>query len=347
MTTPVSELTRVRHFHFKLDEFARIALSGVCSIDWGEGLQATRHIYTAAEVRAWPEMKAAMRKDWANYGASLSVLCVTARLNDCGKACASLANDNDLREHAGTRDAVARGLCIYREMLDDEKPATPKTIRGYSVGQRVYIKADWTTQTSGVITRFDDTGANIDNMWFGWDELSSLVEPKGNKPCSKGNHGFDILTNVCKRCHYSRTEVARIGQSESVATKPATLEDCGAQVWFEGSSEPKPDWVETAEKVAEKQRRQGPDYKALHGSESYNVSNGLPSLAGKKPDPYKRAREEGGDDDLDRMATDSLPANQAARARNIAALAAELRKPVGARFPPESRSCRVYRRNDR
>lgn len=47
-----------------------------------------------------------------------------------------------------------------------------------------------------------------------------------------------------------------------------------------------------------------------------------------------------------RKLTDALPANVAARARNIAALAAELRKPVTPRFPHEARSDRVtgYRR---
>ena len=45
--------------------------------------------------------------------------------------------------------------------------------------------------------------------------------------------------------------------------------------------------------------------------------------------------------------TQALPANVEARKRMVAALARELDRPVAVRFPPEGRSCRVYRSNER
>lgn len=116
MITHTKEIERVRDIHISVESY----LSEIGTGHWKDtdqfcvGEESSPKVlwWSRAELLAWPESKAKIMADWKQYGKSQSTLCVT--LID---GCASLANENDLRDHAATKAAIARGLCIYREML--------------------------------------------------------------------------------------------------------------------------------------------------------------------------------------------------------------------------------------
>ncbi len=106
--TEKAELDRVRAIHAALD---RNFAEGANGFTLGVGYE--RMLYTAEEVRAWPEMKAHMRRRLLQCGPDMIAY---ARPSDLDGCWLSMGASDDAAPY------IARGLCLYREMLDDAKP---------------------------------------------------------------------------------------------------------------------------------------------------------------------------------------------------------------------------------
>jgi hypothetical protein len=227
--TEKAELDRVRHFHAELDNAASIAPRSEQSgygvwkyrIVWGE----QSFDYTAAEVRAWPEMKAKLVAHFSEMRGH------NRAMWHGGASGWTMGNADECPPKSPLRglENYARGLCLYREMLDDEY------------------------------------------------QLKARPEPPTGHP-TPGSTGL--------RLNEEQREALKV---DKYAEHRSSL---AARIVAEG-------WG-------------------------------------------------GGTENLEQVTARYTENSQpGARDRLVAALAAELRKPFEPRFPPESRSCRVYRSNDR
>ena len=114
MATDAKELERVRRIHYWLDYLAKtgVADSGA---DINDG--AKNHSYTAAEVRAWPEMKAKLTHRMFSAPSELSVAVWISHDLTSIKSVGVWGPDAAM--HDKNKAQVARGLCMYREQLSD------------------------------------------------------------------------------------------------------------------------------------------------------------------------------------------------------------------------------------
>lgn len=124
--TDAKELERVAYFHEQLDYAASI----VPARDGQLGYWQYRIIcpntgkafdYSAAEIRAWPEVKVKLislltdgKYAWANYNVSW----FSAQEGRCWRT-----DQKDALSSHGYPEAIARGLCLYRELLTPSEPA--------------------------------------------------------------------------------------------------------------------------------------------------------------------------------------------------------------------------------
>lgn len=120
MTKPTKdEIARVRHIHEMLDYLAQ---TGVANAGASHDLLSNRltlrdlagatHTYTVEEVRRWPKMKAEFERTLHQSA------CVVA-IGHTGFNSVELAAARAGASYWGVPDgALARGLCLYREMLD-------------------------------------------------------------------------------------------------------------------------------------------------------------------------------------------------------------------------------------
>lgn len=118
MTDP-QELERVRAIHEQLDRQATLRTGRDFRLHLTKS--DVHLVYTAEEIRSWPGMKAKLLAEARFYPPSRNVSVYTI-LSD---GLAHLGNDNDIRGHQGTVGAIARGLCMYPEMLDDSTAGAP------------------------------------------------------------------------------------------------------------------------------------------------------------------------------------------------------------------------------
>jgi hypothetical protein len=116
MAIEKAELDRVRAIHRFLGHAAATYVpSPIGYSRWVFNDAGTQHEYTADEVRAWPDIKAKMASHLAQH--DCHVLAIWHSERPWGRYEPTLGTEE------GTA-AIARGLCLYREMLDDEKPST-------------------------------------------------------------------------------------------------------------------------------------------------------------------------------------------------------------------------------
>jgi hypothetical protein len=119
--TDAKELERVRRIHAALDYAAAHGCPEGGTYDQlSDVLSFGGHKYTAAEIRAWPEMKAKMLKQLEDSAAAY------ARMDPLsGNYSASSGSTLDFLDRYGAAEK-ARGLVMYREMLSDS-PAPSET----------------------------------------------------------------------------------------------------------------------------------------------------------------------------------------------------------------------------
>lgn len=115
--TDKAELERVRLIHKWLDHLASREpsdSSGNCYIIEPNG--GATHTYTADEIRAWPEMKRQMRAQFEKYPSSL--FASLGRHNKVNSWSVPVANAACVAD-----GAIARGLVMYREMIENSDSA--------------------------------------------------------------------------------------------------------------------------------------------------------------------------------------------------------------------------------
>lgn len=109
MATDAKELERVRRIHAALDcARSKGCPEGATYDQLSHVLTFDGHSYTAAEVCAWPEMKARIVSTFEKY-ANSRALCLLP-----GGGIGEILVGYDV-----CVDPVARGLCMYREQLSD------------------------------------------------------------------------------------------------------------------------------------------------------------------------------------------------------------------------------------
>lgn len=116
MTTKPEEIARVRYIHSRLDIAAAEHAAGRGYGAWNiQDDTGEIHKYTAEEVRRWPEMKAALVQECRRYPA------YNAAWGRVGPSLFRVDHIGPGQGDACVAPSVARGLCLYREML----PADP------------------------------------------------------------------------------------------------------------------------------------------------------------------------------------------------------------------------------
>ncbi len=120
MPTDQAELDRIRHIHKHLDSHAAHPVKSDGGKLYVVDLRGKRHTYSEAEIAAWPEMKAKMRDLLLERAYSDAHMAYWGK--EGKQQCAR--GEIGLRPYVddGINEAIARGLCLFREQLTDSAP---------------------------------------------------------------------------------------------------------------------------------------------------------------------------------------------------------------------------------
>jgi len=115
-TTPAApELERVRRIHYWLDKW-QTKVDSAASFH----VPDSDVIFSAEEVRAWPEVKAKLRDRGVGYDA-VAVVFIGSSGQDASWSEVQVVGDG-ISSAPQCAEAIARGLCLYRAQLAPEPP---------------------------------------------------------------------------------------------------------------------------------------------------------------------------------------------------------------------------------
>lgn len=114
--TDQKEIERVRSIHESLDVSAKHAHSSEYAGNYQINCRGAVLIFTNDEVKRWPEIKAELIETVRMFPSMLGAVLFEMRP---GVVRARWFNDFHIK-HKPAADNIARGLCMWREMLDDQ-----------------------------------------------------------------------------------------------------------------------------------------------------------------------------------------------------------------------------------
>ena len=183
--TEKAELDRVRAIHRELEKASRLVHPDSTDYrgSWWRVIDVlgAQHDYTADEVRAWPETKAKLRQ--ALIGSSPHQCHTLAVWRPGWSGCfgADTHVSNGWEDNPPIRANGSRGLCLYREMLDDAKPDPLPT--GHPAP--------------------GSTGLRLNE-----EQIAALGFSKVTDRCDDGDHDWDRGKGWCRQCGLSERQVA-------------------------------------------------------------------------------------------------------------------------------------------